>query len=210
MKVKKGSTVAVIKGKTRSILTAERTALIFLSFLSGIATQTHQFVEAVKTFSAKILDTRKTTPTLRSLEKYAVKCGGGENHRFNLEDLILIKDNHIAANQSLSAIEKIIQRFRRISKVPIEIEIDRLDQLPPVLKTCPNFILLDNMTTSQMKNAVQIVRASKYKTKPLLEASGGITLKNVYQIAKTGVDRISIGALTHHHCGLDVSMEIKK
>ncbi len=208
MNIKKGNVLAIIRGKTRSLLSAERTALNFVSYLSGIATQTHHYVQAVKPFKAKILDTRKTTPTLRMLEKYAVKCGGGENHRFHLKEMILIKDNHLAASQPKLSIEEVIQKFRKKTKAPIELEIDHLSQLNEALKTPPDFILLDNMTIPQLKKAVDIVKHSKLKTKPLLEASGGITLKNVRAVAQTGVDRISIGALTHTHRCLDVSMEI--
>lgn len=209
MKIKKGNVLATIQGKTRSLLSAERTALNFLSYLSGIATQTHQYVQAVKPFKAKILDTRKTTPTLRMLEKYAVKCGGGENHRFHLKDMILIKDNHLAASQHELSIEEVIRTFRKKTKAPIELEVDHLSQLKEALKTPPDFILLDNMTILQLKKAVDIVKHSKLRTKPLLEASGGITLKNVRAVAQTGIDRISTGALTHTHRGLDVSMEIR-
>lgn len=208
MKIKEGTVIAIIRGKTQSLLSAERTALNFLSYLSGIATQTHQYVQAVKPFKAKILDTRKTTPTLRMLEKYAVKCGGGENHRFNLEEMVLIKDNHLAANQNKISLEEVIQKFRKTTKAAIALEIDHLSQLNEALKTPPDFILLDNMPISQLKSAVEIVKHSKLRTKPLLEASGGITLKNVRAVAQTGIDRISIGALTHTHHGLDVSMEI--
>ncbi len=206
--VKKGTVVATISGKTRSLLTAERTALNFLSYLSGIATQTSHYVQAIKPHKAKILDTRKTTPTLRLLEKYAVKCGGGENHRMNLEDMVLIKDNHLAAGHKQFSIAEAVHFFRSKTKRPIEVEVDTLKQLEEVLPANPDFILLDNMTPVQLKKAVQIVKRAKYKQKPLLEASGGVTLKTVQQIAASGVDRISIGALTHHHSGLNVSMEI--
>ncbi len=150
----------------------------------------------------------KTTPTLRILEKYAVQCGGGQNHRFNLEEMVLIKDNHLAATQNEISIGLVVQKFKKITKVPIVLEVDHLSQLTDVLKSPPDIILLDNMTIAQLKKAVHIVKHSKLRTKPLLEASGGITLKNIYAVAKTGVDRISIGALTHTHRSLDVSMEI--
>lgn len=208
MKVKKGTIIASISGKTRSLLTAERTALNFLSYLSGMATETKKYVDAIKPYKADILDTRKTTPTLRFLEKYAVRCGGGKNHRFNLQEMALIKDNHLAASRKLITFEQAIKQFRHKTNVPIEIEIDSLIQLDDALRASPDFILLDNMSIDQIKKAVQTVKKFKSKTKPLLEASGGVTLKNVRRIAQCGVDRISIGALTHHHCGLNVSMEI--
>ncbi|HBR15545.1 MAG TPA: carboxylating nicotinate-nucleotide diphosphorylase [Candidatus Omnitrophica bacterium] len=205
--VKKNSKVAFIKGKTRAILTGERTALNFLGYLSGIATNTRQFVDRIKPFKTKILDTRKTTPGLRELEKYAVRCGGGYNHRTSLKDMVLIKDNHrVISKRHLSLVE-MIEQCRTKTKKPLEIEVDNLTQLQEALRGNPDYILLDNMSIPQLKQAVKITRSSSHK-KPLLEASGGIRPNNVKAIAQTGVDRISIGALTHHRQAIDVSLEI--
>jgi len=205
--VKKNSKVAFIKGKTRAILTGERTALNFLGYLSGIATNTRQFVDRIKPFKTKILDTRKTTPGLRELEKYAVRCGGGYNHRTSLKDMVLIKDNHrVISKRHLSLVE-MIEQCRTKTKKPLEIEVDNLTQLQDALRGNPDYILLDNMSIPQLKQAVKITRSSSHK-KPLLEASGGIRPNNVKAIAQTGVDRISIGALTHHRQAIDVSLEI--
>lgn len=206
--VKKNTKIAKIKGKTRTLLSAERTALNFLGYLSGIATLTQAFVRQVKPYKAQILDTRKTTPSLRYLEKYAVKCGGGMNHRIDLKEMVLIKDNHRAACYKEMTIEEIITIFRKKTKVPIEIEVDNLEQFKQALSVNPDFILLDNMTLVQMRKAVEWNKNRAQKKKVLLEASGGITLKNVHKVAQTGVDRISIGALTHSHKAIDVSMEI--
>ena len=206
--VKKNTKIAVIKGKTRTLLSAERTALNFLGYLSGIATLTHAFVKQVKPYKAQILDTRKTTPSLRYLEKYAVKCGGGVNHRIDLKEMVLIKDNHRAACYKDMTIKEIIAIFRKKTKVPVEIEVDNLEQFKQALSANPDFILLDNMTFAQMKKAVELNKNKPQRKKVLLEASGGITLKNVHKVAQAGVDRISIGALTHSHKAIDVSMEI--
>jgi nicotinate-nucleotide pyrophosphorylase (carboxylating) len=202
--VKKGAVVAQINGKTRCLLTAERTALNFLGYLSGMATQTAKYVEAIRPFKTKILDTRKTTPTMRVLEKYAVQCGGGMNHRFSLEDMILVKDNHLKA--SPMSFSKMVQIFQKTGR-RIEIEVETFSQLKDVLESGADIILLDNMETGQLRKAVNFVRQSRLRKKPLLEASGGITLNNVKRVAATGVDRISIGALTHTHKSINVSME---
>lgn len=194
-----------ISGKTRSILAAERTALNFISHLSAISTQTKSFVDAVKGTSAKILDTRKTTPGLRHLEKYAVRCGGGENHRMDLVSMALIKDNHKV--QCGESIWRKIRIFQEKTKKPLEVEVENLKELQLALIVQPTMILLDNMSINDMKKAVQIVKRLKGK-KPLLEASGGINLKNILLTAKTGVDRISIGALTHHVHAIDISLEL--
>ncbi len=206
--VKRNTTIATIKGKTRSLLTGERVALNFLEHLSGIATNTHKYVLKTRLQKAKIYDTRKTTPGLRLLEKYAVKCGGGYNHRSDLSEFILIKDNHRHACHPRQSIAQAIQRIRHKTKKVLEIEIDDLNQFKQALKAEPDMILLDNMTCTQMKKAVALTRTLPRKKRPLLEASGGITLANVAAVAKTGVDRISIGSLTHSHKAIDVSLEL--
>lgn len=205
--VKGNSRIASIKGKTRAILTGERTALNFLGDLSGIATNTKQFVDRIRPLKTQIVDTRKTTPGLRELEKYAVRCGGGWNHRTNLKDMVLIKDNHRVVSRKELSLAEMIEQCRTKSKKPLEIEVDNLTQLRDALRGNPDYILLDNMSVSQLNQAVKIARSSPHK-RPLLEASGGIRLNNVKAIAQTGVDRVSIGALTHNRRAIDVSLEI--
>lgn len=207
-KVKRNTIVARLKGKTRGILTGERVALNFLGYLSGIGTDTKKFVEKTRRTKAKILDTRKTTPGLRILEKRAVKCGGGHNHRPDLSQLVLIKDNHRHACQPNISIPEAIKRARKKTKKAIEIEVDTLKQFQEALTADPDMILLDNMTCAQMKKAVAIVKKLPKKRRPILEASGGITLRSVEKVALTGVDCISIGSLTHTHTGIDVSLEL--
>ena len=189
-----GETILEVRGAARSILTAERVALNFLQRLSGIATLTRQFVDAIGKSRAKILDTRKTTPGLRALEKAAVLAGGGANHRFNLNDMVLVKDNHLSAGSGFSGFASAIQRLRQErSGIRIEVEADRLEQVRSFLEIEGiHVILLDNMKPSEMREAVALGRK-----KVKFEASGGVTLKNVRQIAATGVDYISVGALTH-------------
>ncbi|MBF0483947.1 MAG: carboxylating nicotinate-nucleotide diphosphorylase [Candidatus Omnitrophica bacterium] len=200
--------VLEIKGKTRAILTGERTALNFLSYLSGVATNTNNYVKAVKPYKAQILSTRKTTPGLRNFDKYAVRCGGGINHRKNLKEMILIKDNHREIYHGNILLAEAILKFQKSHNEPICVEVDTLAEFKQVLPTQPTIILLDNMSCSQMKQAVRIRdKFNKYKL-PLLEASGGVTLKTIRKIAQTGVDRISIGALTHTHKALNLSMEV--
>ena len=212
-KVAAGKKIVEISGNARAILTAERTALNFLGHLSGVATLTRQFVDQVKPYKANILDTRKTMPGMRLLEKYAVKCGGGENHRMGLWDAVLIKDNHIAAlSYQLSVISKNMRK--KIPKnIPIEIEVKNLSELKEALEGLPDIILLDNMSIKQIKKAVELrnlqLKAYSLKLKAvLLEVSGGINLANIRQIAAAGVDRISIGALTHSAKALDLSLKI--
>lgn len=207
-KVKRNTTIATLKGKTRSILKGERIALNFLGYLSGIATQTHQYTQKIRRQKAKIYDTRKTTPGLRIFERYAVKCGGGHNHRFDLSELVLIKDNHRQACHPQLSIPQAIESIRRKTRKKLEIEVDNLNQLKQALTADPDIILLDNMTCAQMKKAVRLTHAISPNKRPLLEASGGITLANVSSVAQTGVDRISIGALTHSHKAIDVSLEL--
>ena len=199
--VQPGDVVAEVEGPLRGILTAERTALNFLARLSGIATLTARFVDAVAPYRAVILDTRKTTPGWRVLEKYAVRCGGGRNHRMGLYDMVLIKDNHIAACGSIS---EAVRRVRAAGVgVPVEVEVKDLDELREALKLGVDRILLDNFSVEDIAEAVKIAEG-----RVPLEASGGVTLDNVAAIAATGVDYISVGALTHSAPALDLSLEL--
>jgi nicotinate-nucleotide pyrophosphorylase (carboxylating) len=203
-RVNAGDAAGEISGDARVILAAERTALNFATHLSGIATLTADFVEKVKHTPAKIVCTRKTIPGLRALEKYAVRCGGGMNHRFGLDDAILIKDNHIAVAGGVVAALK-AARASAGHLVKIEIEVDSLAQLEETLKTGgADVALLDNMDAKTIARAVEMARG-----KLLLEASGGVTLANVAAIAETGVDMISVGALTHSAPALDLSLDIE-
>ena len=192
--------VARVEGLERAILTGERTALNFLGRLSGIATLTRRYVDAVSGTGAAILDTRKTTPGLRVLEKHAVACGGGRNHRLALDDGVLVKDNHLRAAGSISAA---VARLRDATPLPIEVECDTLDQVSQALDAGADALLLDNMSLDMLVAAVSLA-----KGRARLEASGGITLENVRAVAETGVDEISIGALTHSARSLDVSLEL--
>jgi len=196
-----GDVVAALSGPLRGILTAERTALNFLTHLSGIATLTARFVDVVAPYRAVILDTRKTTPGWRALEKYAVRCGGGRNHRMGLYDMVLIKDNHIAASGSLT---EAVRRVRAAGiSLPIEVEVRTLAELEEALSLDVDRILLDNMDIPTLREAV-----ARAKGKVELEASGGVGLENAAEIAACGVDYISIGALTHSAPALDFSLEI--
>ncbi len=203
--IKKNEPVIFLKGPTRSILSCERVALNFLGHLSGISTLTAEFVKLVSGTSVKILDTRKTTPGLRDLEKYAVRCAKGENHRRDLSDMVLIKDNHLLAKAQNLSMATIIARLRAKTKKKIELEVDTLSQYREALLAKPDIILLDNMTLSQIKQAVNIKK--KAGSKILLEVSGGINLQSIVKISKTGIDRISIGALTHSAKSVNFSME---
>jgi nicotinate-nucleotide pyrophosphorylase (carboxylating) len=192
----------------RSILSAERTALNFLQRLSEVATLTRQYVQAIAGLKAQILDTRKTTPGWRLLEKYAVRCGGGQNHRIGLFDGILIKDNHLAALQKQgTGLQEGLQVALRHAggSLPVEIEVDNLDQFAEALECKPAIILLDNFDLDQLKRAVELRNARNSET--LLEASGGVNLSTVRAIAETGVDRISVGALTHSAPALDIALD---
>lgn len=203
-----GQTLAVVTGPARAVLAGERTVLNFLQRLSGVATMTRAFVHAVEGTSAAICDTRKTTPGWRYLEKYAVRCAGGTNHRMGLYDEVLIKDNHVAL--AGCPIEQLVTRARDRfgAEMVIEIEVDTLDQLRAVLPLAADRILLDNMTTDQLREAVALRTRLGSDGRPLLEASGGVTLATVRAIAETGVDRISVGALTHSAPALDIAMDI--
>ena len=196
-----GATLATVQGAARSILTGERVALNFVGRLSGVATQTRALAEAVAGTKARIVCTRKTTPGLRLLEKYAVRCGGGFNHRFGLDDAVLIKDNHIAAAGGLApALESV--RAGAGHMMRIEVEIETLNQLEEALRLGADTILLDNMGVADLKRAVELTNG-----RAVLEASGNVTLKTVRAIAETGVDFISSGAITHSAPCLDVTME---
>ena len=202
-KVKKGDVIAKIKGKTRSILSGERTALNFLSHLSGIATSTNQMVELISKTKAKIVSTRKTTPNLRVLEKNAVKDGGGVNHRFGLYDGILIKDNHIAASGSIK--ETILKAKKNSGHmVKVEIEVDNILQFKEAIITNVDAILLDNFSLNDLKDAVSL-----NKNNIILEASGKINEKNIFEIAKTGIDLISSGWITHSSPALDIGLDFE-
>lgn len=200
-----GAKVARIRGRARALLTAERTALNLLGHLSGIATATREMVGAVGSHDAKIVCTRKTTPGLRTLEKWAVRAGGGSNHRFGLDDAVLIKDNHrILAGGLRPAVERARRHIGHLVK--IEVEVDTLSELDEALDAGVDAVLLDNMTLEQLRQAVSLCR--EHPTLPLTEASGGITPETVAEVAATGVDLISVGWLTHSAPALDVSMEI--
>ena len=203
--VNTGDSVIELRGQARSILKAERVALNFLQRLSGIATLTRKFVDAAANDHVKILDTRKTTPGLRALEKAAVVSGGGANHRFGLFDMVLLKDNHLAANAGFDAFAKAVRKFREARpNVQIEVEADALEQVRAFLQIDGiDVILLDNMKAAQIREAIALG-----KNKVKFEASGGVTLKNIRQIAATGVDYISIGALTHSPRAIDFSLEL--
>lgn len=203
-----------VRGPMRSLLSAERVILNFLQHLSGVATLTNRFIRRVEGTSARIVDTRKTIPGFRSLDKYAVAIGGGENHRTGLYDMILIKDNHLA-QYSVHQLARVLEEIVRISRhtnptLQIEVEVDTLDQLKEVLKVEGiDYILLDNMDCPTMTQAVEMRNAFPGKRRVLLEASGGVTLETVRSIALTGVDRISVGAMTHSAPALDIGMDIE-
>jgi len=200
--VKPGTVLMSVRGDTRAILLAERTALNFYGHLSGIATLTSKWVKEVAGTTCKVRDTRKTTPGYRELEKYAVRIGGGTNHRMSLSDAALIKDNHIAAAGGVSeAFRKVRSKF---PKSEIEIEVDTLEQLKEVAPEKPDLVLLDNMTPAQCKEAVAIV-GGKIK----LEASGGISLENAKAYAESGVDYLAIGALTHSAPVFDIGLDLR-
>lgn len=200
-KVGAGTVLAKIDGPARSLLTAERVALNFLGRLSGIATLTRRYVDAIAGTNAKITDTRKTTPGLRALERYAVRAGGGVNHRFGLADAVLIKDNHVAA---VGSVKEAVRRARSTAGqgIVVEVECDRLDQVSEALEAGADSVLLDNMDAATMRRAVELVHG-----KAIVEASGGMTLERVAETAAIGVDVISVGALTHSAPALDVALD---
>ncbi len=198
-----GAVVARVEGRARAILSAERVALNYLCHLSGVATATAALVARVRHTSARIVDTRKTTPGLRAFEKYAVRCGGGMNHRLGLDDAILIKDNHIAvAGGVIPAIER--ARAAASHTVKVEVEVDTLDQLSEAMVAGPDIVLLDNMAPADMREAVALVAG-----RALLEASGNVTLETVAAIAESGVDLISSGWITHSAPALDLALDVE-
>lgn len=201
--VKAGDIAAKLEGATETLLAGERTALNFLQRMSGIATVTRAFCDRINGTKAKIIDTRKTVPGLRLLDKYSVVGGGGTNHRYGLSDGILIKDNHIKAAGGIANAMKAVK-----GKVPhtlkVEIEVSSLEELSEALEAGADIIMLDNMTIAEMNNAVQLVGG-----RAVIEASGNVSLENVYEIAATGVDLISVGALTHSVKAMDISMKIE-
>ncbi len=202
-----GTVVATVTGPARGVLRAERIALNLMQRMSGIATETSRYVVAVAGTHARIVDTRKTTPGLRVLEKYAVRCGGGHNHRFSLSDAVLAKDNHlgvIAAHSGLDLAELLQQaRARLPHTMRIEVEVDRSEQIEPVLQGGADIILLDNFSLSQLREAVALIDG-----RAIIDASGGVTLQTVAAIAATGVDLISVGALTHSVRALDLGLDL--
>ncbi|HEX7055847.1 MAG TPA: carboxylating nicotinate-nucleotide diphosphorylase [Bacilli bacterium] len=203
--ISRGDIVAEVSGRTRSILMGERLALNLLQRLSGIATKTRAFVSALDGLPARIVDTRKTTPGHRALEKYAVKVGGGHNHRFGLYDSVLIKDNHIkAAGGVMAAIERARARIPHTMK--IEVEVERMDQLAEALRAKADIVMLDNMPPEQLRDAVRFIKHADPRI--VTEASGGVSLENVRALAETGVDVISVGSLTYSFQSLDISLDL--
>lgn len=202
-KVCKGDVIATVNGNARNVLTAERTSLNLMQRLTGIATRTHEAVKCIKGTKAKITDTRKTTPGLRVLEKYAVRAGGGTNHRFNLADGILIKDNHIAVS---GGIKNAVANARKAAPhtLKIEVEVETKEQLTQALEAGADIIMLDNMSNELMSECVKTIDG-----RALVEASGNMGDKDLYEVAKTGVDIISIGALTHTVRAADISLKFK-
>ena len=203
-KVKKGDIIAELEGSTLTLLKGERTALNLLQHMSGIATATNKCVELVNGTNASVTDTRKTLPGLRALQKYAVTVGGGKNHRFNLSDAAMLKDNHIDAYGGITAAVTAL-RAKIGHTVKIEVEVRTLDELREALDNKVEIIMLDNMSCDEMKKAVEITNGAA-----LLEASGNVTAENIRSVAETGVDIISLGALTHSVKCFDISMKIKK
>jgi len=209
-KVNKGDVIATVSGRTKSILKGERTSLNILQHMSGIASETAKYVACCEGTNCSVAETRKTLPGLRSLEKYAVTVGGGKNHRFNLSDGAMLKDNHIDAYGSLTnAVAALRAKIGHMVK--IEVEVRNQDELREALNCAADVIMLDNMTPAQMTDCVKIVdEVTAGKFRPVIEASGNITLDNAAEIAKTGVDLFSVGALTHSVKAFDISLRINK
>jgi nicotinate-nucleotide pyrophosphorylase (carboxylating) len=203
-RVEKGATVLFLNGKARGLLAAERTALNFMQRLSGIATLTARYVDAVRGTRARILDTRKTTPGWRHLEKYAVRCGGGVNHRETLADAVLIKDNHLAAVDGDVAVAVRRSREHVLPGIIVQVECDRLDQVRAAIDAGADAVLLDNMDLATMREAVAMAAG-----RVITEASGGVRLDTVRAIAETGVDRISVGALTHSAPAMNLALDFE-
>jgi nicotinate-nucleotide pyrophosphorylase (carboxylating) len=203
-RVRTGDVLATVSGPTRALLTAERTALNLLCHLSGVATATAQWVEAVQGTGARIRDTRKTTPGLRALEKYAVRQGGGVNHRMSLSDAALVKDNHVIAAGGVAKAFALVRA--RYPDLPVEVECDSVDDVREAVEAGADLVLLDNMTPAAMAEAVAITRPAGTRT----EASGGLTLDKAKAVAATGVDYISVGALTHSAKVLDIALDLRE
>lgn len=202
--IRKGKIVAVIQGPARSVLTGERVALNFLTHLSSIATHTRHLVDEIKPYKVKLLDTRKTTPLLRELDRYAVRIGGGYNHRFNLSEMAMIKDNHRLLLKNMS-LKDAVKTIKDKTKARVVVEVDTLEEFKKALTSRAEVILLDNMTPMQIAKIVTL--KNRLKPKVLLEASGGISSKNIHAYAKTGVDRISVGSLTSAIKPIDISLD---
>ena len=197
-----GATLAVVSGQARGVLRGERVALNFVQRLTAIATRTAEYVDATSGTKARIVDTRKTTPGLRILEKQAVLDGGGYNHRMSLSDALLIKDNHVAAIGGLKALGNLRERVSHV--MHIEIEVDRLDQIEDAITAGADSVLCDNFTIPELRQAVEIIDG-----RALVNASGGVTLDTVHEVANTGVDLISVGAITHNAGSLDIGLDIE-
>jgi nicotinate-nucleotide pyrophosphorylase (carboxylating) len=207
----RGAVIATVEGSARAILTAERVALNFTQRLSGIATLTARYVRETEGTRARIVDTRKTTPGLRLIERYAVRCGGAHNHRFSLSDALMAKDNHLAiltANNTRGLAEYLREGFATLPHTTHkEVEVDRLDQIEPVLAAGADTIMLDNFSLADMRTGVALIRERSHN-RVLIEASGGVNLDTVRAVAETGVDIISVGALTHSVRALDLGLDI--
>jgi nicotinate-nucleotide pyrophosphorylase (carboxylating) len=203
-RVRPGDVLLTVRGPTRALLTAERTALNLLCHLSGVATLTRAWADALAGTAARVRDTRKTTPGLRALEKYAVRCGGGENHRMGLADAVLVKDNHVVAAggvlQAFAAVR------RALPDLPVQVECDSVEEVAAVLAAGADLVLLDNMTTADLRRAVELARPRRAR----LEASGGLTLDRALEVGETGVDYLAVGALTHSAPALDIGMDLRE
>lgn len=204
--VRPGKKLIEIEGNARALLTAERVALNFLSHLSAIATNTTAFINKIRPLKTEIVDTRKTTPGFRALEKMAIRSAKGVNHRLDLSEMVLVKDNHHLLSHL--SVTEMIAKARKMTKKPVGIEIENLKDFKEAWRSKPCLILLDNMGVSDIKKAVDFAKKDRSLHKPALEVSGGINLKNVRSVAKTGIERISIGALTHSKKTVNISMEI--
>jgi len=210
-KVKRGAELARVSGRARSLLTAERVAINFIGMLSGIATQARVYVDKVKPYPVKVVDTRKTFPGLRALQKYAVRAGGADNHRSSLDEMVLVKDNHLAACSAVVKMQCLARAFSAVRKkfsrrhMKIEVEVENLADFRTVLSLKPDIIMLDNMNAGDIRKAVRLRDLAGHR--PLLEVSGGITLSNIRAYAAAGADIISVGALTHSVKSADISME---
>ncbi|MDF9833954.1 nicotinate-nucleotide pyrophosphorylase (carboxylating) [Ereboglobus sp. PH5-5] len=202
-RIRPGGTLATLSGDPRALLAAERIILNFLQRLSGVATQTRLYADALGKSRTRLLDTRKTTPGYRMLEKYAVACGGGWNHRLGLFDRVMLKDNHLALLGSNDGLAAAVARAKKTG-LPVEVEVDRLDQIPPVLDAGADVILLDNFTPAMLKRAVALVGRRAFT-----EASGGITLKTLPKLAALGLDFVSTGALVHQSIWVDIGLDWK-